>query len=537
MRNNILELVLQLRDAAEKYDKDATARCCQAILEVLDYDDAALSPRHARQVLLALRRNRWFGLLEEAAASFRRFSRLDDAEVRLQWVQARVDQGAFDEALFELDEILAKVPEGSLEWSEAWGLRGRVHKQRYVEAMDPRAFAQWLSLAIQAYHVPYERDPKQHFWQGINVVACAARAERDGVAIEPRVDWRAIAQDIFEQVSEYGPREDNYTWAVATALEASVALGNAREAEKWAVRYINAPYADAFELGSTLRQLREVWCMDRSPDQHGTILRLVASRHLERGGRIDVGQDELAWLTDPHGAGVTLQANYGGEVVHTLRWLETALMSCRCVARVETPVGAARGTGFLVRGRELHSSWGDRPVFVTNAHVIGPEGEALRPKSARARFMAVPDAHRHEALAFEQLLWTSHREDLDISILALAGDPPPVRLLAVCDRDTVHWNDQSRLTVVGHPRGTELSISLYGNYFAGFHEPADPTVVRYRTPTDHGNSGSPVFTEHWEVMATHHAALDSLQLNEGILMERVKAALARDLDREQGEGR
>lgn len=527
MPSDIHELVLQLRDAAERYDKDATADYCQTILAWLDLDGTALSPRQARQVLLELRRNRWFGLLEGAASSFRRCPELDDTHVRLQWVQARIDQGAFEEAIFELEEILAGEPKDRLAWSEAWGLRGRIHKQKYVEARDPQEAAELLSRAIEAYRVPFEHDPTRYFWQGINVVACAARAEHDGISIEPRVDWREVARTIYDEVSQYGPRDEDYTWAVAAALEASVALGEPRRAESWAMRYVNAPYADAFELGSTLRQLREVWRLDRTADEYDMILRLLASTHLKRGGRIDLGPSELGWLTDRQPAGVQLQANYANEAMRTLRWLETALARCRCVARVEDPVGQATGTGFLVRGRELCPQWGDRPVFVTNAHVVGPDG-FIRPKVARARFMAAPDPHGRETFAFTELLWTSPRESLDTSILALAGDPPPVGVLAVCERDAIRCNEKTRLTVVGHPDGAEPMISLYGNYFAAFHEPEKPKVVRYRTPTERGSSGSPVFTEYWEVMAVHHAALEGLQLNEGILMERIKGALHQD---------
>jgi V8-like Glu-specific endopeptidase len=55
--------------------------------------------------------------------------------------------------------------------------------------------------------------------------------------------------------------------------------------------------------------------------------------------------------------------------------------------------------------------------------------------------------------------------------------------------------------VVGHPLGGGLSFSLEDNLLLDW----DQRVVHYRTPTEPGSSGSPVFDDQWRLIALHHA--------------------------------
>lgn len=56
----------------------------------------------------------------------------------------------------------------------------------------------------------------------------------------------------------------------------------------------------------------------------------------------------------------------------------------------------------------------------------------------------------------------------------------------------------------------------------------DP-YVHYRTPTDPGSSGSPVFNQKWELVALHHASSSALSANEGVRMDRLLEAMRKDL--------
>jgi V8-like Glu-specific endopeptidase len=62
---------------------------------------------------------------------------------------------------------------------------------------------------------------------------------------------------------------------------------------------------------------------------------------------------------------------------------------------------------------------------------------------------------------------------------------------------------KARAYVIGHPRGSGLQISLHDSLLLDIDD--RERLVHYRTPTDPGSSGSPVFTRQWEVMAVHHS--------------------------------
>ncbi|MBU4264135.1 MAG: serine protease [Proteobacteria bacterium] len=76
--------------------------------------------------------------------------------------------------------------------------------------------------------------------------------------------------------------------------------------------------------------------------------------------------------------------------------------------------------------------------------------------------------------------------------------------------------------VIGHPRGGELAVSMYDNDLAGYA----PPYVRYRSPTEGGSSGLPIFNRQLGLFAVHHRALDAEQVNEGVLFNPIAAALA-----------
>ena len=78
----------------------------------------------------------------------------------------------------------------------------------------------------------------------------------------------------------------------------------------------------------------------------------------------------------------------------------------------------------------------------------------------------------------------------------------------------------NKVFVIGHPGGGGLSLGdsqmLASN--------ADK--MHYRTPTEGGSSGSPVFNQNWELLAIHHAgAVDMAKLDCSGTYEANKAIL------------
>jgi V8-like Glu-specific endopeptidase len=88
--------------------------------------------------------------------------------------------------------------------------------------------------------------------------------------------------------------------------------------------------------------------------------------------------------------------------------------------------------------------------------------------------------------------------------------------------------------IIGHPSGRDLELSLQDNYLLACNE----MLMHYRTPTEPGSSGSPVFESNaWEVVALHHKGKEKMkridgedgyyQANEGITVLKLQAEAAK----------
>jgi V8-like Glu-specific endopeptidase len=88
-----------------------------------------------------------------------------------------------------------------------------------------------------------------------------------------------------------------------------------------------------------------------------------------------------------------------------------------------------------------------------------------------------------------------------------------------------------RLYIIGHPGGRDLEFSLQDNYLLA----ASERLVHYRTPSEGGSSGSPVFgPTDWKVVALHHAGRNDMprldgqgtyEANEGIALAALTKAI------------
>ena len=95
--------------------------------------------------------------------------------------------------------------------------------------------------------------------------------------------------------------------------------------------------------------------------------------------------------------------------------------------------------------------------------------------------------------------------------------------------------DGSRVLIIGHPEGGDLSLSINDNDLLD----RDDRYLHYRAPTEGGSSGSPVFNRDWRVIGLHHAGGDAIprlnnkggtyQANEGIRIDAIAAAVSAKL--------
>jgi S1-C subfamily serine protease len=227
-----------------------------------------------------------------------------------------------------------------------------------------------------------------------------------------------------------------------------------------------------------------------------------------------------------------LEKVFGAERFQSLEWYRTGLARCAGVARIGLERSRGVGTGFLVRGTSLHPTLGDELYLLTNSHVVSPNPEvpiAITPEEALVTFEGLPGAEG-KTWTVKQLIFTSPIRELDATLLQLdrpvAGvEPYPVAA------HLPRLDGQQRVYVVGHPQGGGLSFSLQDNLLLDW----DQHKVHYRTPTEPGSSGSPVFDDQWRLIALHHAGRSDMPrlngrpgtyaANEGINIHAIAARL------------
>jgi hypothetical protein len=539
MAQDTHRIVNQLAHAARALDRPHVTALCDELIARLRQNDAPLAPDGAEHVLSTLRRKRFFPQMERVADALIQTGQ-DAPVVRRQYAQALIDQGALTAAVAVLRILERETAGHDSEHAEARGLLGRAFKQQYVSAGHPRAprLRAALGEAIRWYHEAYAEQPARNHWHGINAVACLARARRDGVDVDADVDERRLADEILSRLRsrlrDAGDPLDAFE--LATALEACVALGDADTAWLFAHAYVGQGDADAFELASTVRQLTEVWALDQTGGIGGVVLPVLRAALLAReAGHVDVSAAEVASAA---AAVERLERVFGPDGFQSLAWYRDGLARARLVAQLKTRQAyRGCGTGFLVPGEALAEPLRGRWLLLTNAHVVSDidaHRACMRPSEAIVTFEATsrPGAAA-KPYGVRSLLWVSAPNELDTAVLELDRPVRGVSDAYRCEAaDRLPTDvERDRIYIIGHPAGGSLSYSLQDNLFLG-HRAAK---LHYRTPTQPGSSGSPLFDARWRLIGIHHAGGDTMprldgegtyQANEGISIHAIREALA-----------
>ncbi len=497
--------------AARDFDWQFVTSIAQRYVEYLRSATAIEKGRQARSILGLLRENRRYPellLIADALLA----QGMGDAFVRRQFAQALVDRHTPAAAALVFRSLMEDHDISADEHAEAQGGLGRCEKQLYVMSRDAGLRSRHLQLSLRAYKEAYAQDSSR-VWQGINVVALlsAAARERIGLAdhIDPDGDARRIAQRILRAIDA---DLDPDTWAKATAIEASLALGDNQDALERAVSFVNDRDADSFKIASVLRQLIEVWQLRTDMVPGDTLLPLLRSALLEQdGGTVVVPREDVRRRPPSDQADEHLERVFGHERFKTLTWYRNGLSRCRAVGQVENVNEDGFGSGYVVEGKSLHPDLPDR-VFMTNSHVV-PEG--LPPGEALVFFRGLDADVAAKGIRVTGLWWRdpSTSPGLDTAIIELESLPDgidPLPLAAELPR--LDGATPQRAYVIGHPRGlSQPQFSLQDNLLLDY----DSTHVHYRSPTEPGSSGSPVFDNNWALIALHHAgAVDTPRLNQ-----------------------
>jgi V8-like Glu-specific endopeptidase len=409
--------------------------------------------------------------------------------------------------------------------------------------------AQYLPAALAAYHQAYDVN-HANYWHGINIVALLARAASDGVAVDgvadPAAESARVAQEVLDFVLSVKPPG---VWELATACEAGVALDDDDLAIARATMLVSRPDVDTFTLASLLRQLVELWQISTEELPGQILVPLLRSAVLGRdGGAVvvdprDARADRSAGIVGYESSkGKSLEAVLGRERYKGMNWWLTGLERCRAVARIENTFADAIGTGFLVGGKQLSPELPDL-VLVTNGHVLP---ESLPYGEACAVFHGLVGDSGSTKRSFDVIRWwwyqPSKAPDLDVTILELNGYPAQVTPIPLAlGMPRLDAKTKPRAYVIGHPSGWDTpQFSLQDNLLIDYDDP----LVHYRSPTEPGSSGSPVFDSTWSLIAVHHAGgLETPKLhgeggtypaNEGISVSAIKAKLLERPPRAEG---
>jgi V8-like Glu-specific endopeptidase len=517
----------QFRAAASTFDRPALAQLAAEYATHL-YSVPEL-PDSVGHVLLILRQSRRYEELQLVADAALAHG-ADAPAVRRHYAQALVDGGNLAVALRLYTELAAdeRAPRGDR--IEARGGIGRCYKEMFLACTEPDRRRRFLSRSLEVYLAAYLEDTDTYTWHGINAVALLGRAARDGIQLpsgSPKA--AALADDILRTVDSAPVRN---IWTEVTACEAAIALGRYDEAVERGEAFIEAT-PQGFEVATFLRQLQKVWQLDTTTSPGDDLLPLLRSALLTvDGGQVTVASSDLgaARLVDEFETG-RLERILGADRFLSLTWYRTGLRRCQAVARIQTADEHGVGTGFLVAGPDLHPDLAPL-VVITNGHVVP---EDLEPGDAHVVFHGLDDDPGGQArFRVTQQWWYQPSADrgLDTTILELDGYPPNVVPTPIAKGLPPKPLDHRRAYLIGHPGGSaQPQFSLQDNILLDY----DHRVLHYRSPTEGGSSGSPVFDDEWRMIGLHHAGGTRMpQLNraggiyaanEGITIDAIRGGL------------
>lgn len=540
------------------FNKKAVEEICDEMISELYNSDENFEAKYAEKIMQQLRTKRRFQLMQKTGDVLIQTGR-HTYKIRRQYAQALIDQNNLTSAIAVLKELVNDTHANNREEEkeenvEAKGLLGRSYKQLYINADNPTVAhnINFLKEAIKFYLDVYTSEPKQRTWHGINAAALIARATRDNIAIEAFPSSSDIANSILNTIKDKGEKAD--AWDFATAAEACVALNDPAEALEWMSGYARMPYCDAFELASTLRQLEEVWQLDTSSVTGELLLPLLRAELLKREGgsftmnaseilqqKIDEEKTLQAYRASiekqkSNDSKVTLEKVFGDDSFKTYKWYMQGADRCLAVARIGRDSSKGFGTGFLLQGKALHESLGEELVLITNAHVVSndPLQNALRPDEVIIIFETL---NRDEEFRVSTIIWSSPSNELDATVLRFEENN--LQRLKELTKDvkiyptskylpTLEPDNSQRVYVIGHPFGGTLQLSFQDNILLDYQD----EKIHYRTPTEGGSSGSPVFNQQWDLIGLHHAGSDEMpclngkagtyQANEGIWIQAIR---------------
>ena len=274
-------------------------------------------------------------------------------------------------------------------------------------------------------------------------------------------------------------------------VDAKIASANALETE-------TAPRLKAY----TERLLTQVKASPRPPDP-GIVADLETA--VRTTGQVDSRDDTL-----PPAQRAFLERVIGeAEEFLSVMFVKRAVAAAAAVGRIVTrDTHRGFGTGFLIAPG----------ILMTNHHVLRSAQEA---RNASVQFMFELEIDSREtpghvfALEPDRLFHAD--ADLDMAIVAVAPVAIDGAALELCGQlPLIGAEGKIRkgqpVNIVQHPLGGRKQIVFRESRLSALPQ-ADDHVAHYTGDTQPGSSGSPVFSDRWEVVALHHSGVPAVNGN------------------------
>jgi V8-like Glu-specific endopeptidase len=477
-----------------------------------------------------------------------------DATIAKHYAQSLIELFELDTAENFLNDSLEKAQKSPAdaqvqeEIFEYYGLLGRVEKQRFVSTGNKQRLVEATNRYLSQF------DDKRHscdwFWYAINAIALVAREQREGITPGFRTRPVPTALDVYNHVKKLYETKPDDPWILATASEAALACGKCEDAELWLYRFLNHENVQPFYIQSYDRQLREIW--QGNPTRGGNncadrLARMTARHIIETQAQFSISPLAIPALKKAVKRGDlgSLEKNFLGESNFSVANIRDMLYSCSSIGCVMNGTGSRLGTGFLVEGACLGFK-NKEIVFVTNSHVISSAvSGAILPSDALVMFEVEWDITGKKIFyGINEVLFESPPgnlgvpggDTLDVVVVTLRSESEEgAHFTALKTVETLPLvNYKSRVYVVGHPMGGGLQIALNDSLLLDIDD--NECLIHYRTPTDPGSSGSPVFNSDWEVIGVHHGGSSitprlhgdgNYEANEAVSLKSIKQKIMR----------
>ncbi|MEA2840732.1 MAG: hypothetical protein QOF41_2062 [Methylobacteriaceae bacterium] len=200
-------------------------------------------------------------------------------------------------------------------------------------------------------------------------------------------------------------------------------------------------------------------------------------------------------------------------------WQEKLLRIERQVCRIEMD-GIALGTGFLVGPDTILTNWHVFELAKSAGKVdrLGCRFDYVRlseNKIQPGHLIMLDTGDCIDASSYSKAETTDSpdnpipgEDELDYALLRLARRVGEEQVEGArrgwisLPQAVLPLSSDAAILIVQHPEGMPMKLALDTQAVIGFND--NRTRIRYRTNTDPGSSGSPVFTMDWDIVALHH---------------------------------